>query len=111
MCALERAARETSRAGSARLRQGTYDVIADSDLGDVGTDCSHDPRNLVTQHRRHRNDIVSSEQQVGVTKPRRLHVDKNFASYRPGDVHVFKIEASTDCINYKCLHFCLLFTP
>ena len=79
-------------------------MISDTELRDVGTDCSHDPRNLVTQHRRRRNDIVSGEKQVGVTQPRRLHVDKNFASDRRGDVHVLEIEPMTECVQDKCFH-------
>jgi hypothetical protein len=68
MLALERAAGETSRAPAARLRERPYDVIADVDLCDVGTNLGRDPRNLVAQHRRCRCDVVSGEQEVGVTE-------------------------------------------
>jgi hypothetical protein len=67
MLALKRAAGEASRARSARLRQRPYDVISDTDLRDIGTDCGHDPRDLVTKHRWQWNDIVSSEQKVRMT--------------------------------------------
>jgi hypothetical protein len=68
MFALERAAGQTSRAPATRLRESPHDVIADVDLCDVRTNLGHDPRNLVTQHRRYRCDIVSGEQEVGVTE-------------------------------------------
>ena len=83
-------------------------MISDTELRDVRTYFSHYPRNLVTKHRRHWNDIVSSEQQVGVTQPRGLHVDEDFASDRRGDVDVLEIEPATECVNYKCLHLGLL---
>ena len=44
------------------------DVIADPDLGDVRADCSHDPRDLLTQHRGCRHDVVRGEQEVRVTE-------------------------------------------
>ena len=61
MSALEGAAGQTSSARSARLRERAYDVISDTDLRDIGTDCGHDPRDLVTKHRGCRNEIVSGE--------------------------------------------------
>ncbi len=79
MLALEGAARQTSSAPAARLRERPDDVISDTELRDVGTDCSHDSRDLVAEHRRRRNDVVRGEEQVGVTQPGRLHVDENFA--------------------------------
>jgi hypothetical protein len=79
-------------------------VISDADLRDIGTYFGNDPGNLVTKHGRSRSDIVSGEQQVGVTQPRRLHIDENFASYRLGNVHILEFEPSTDCIKYKRLH-------
>src|SRR5260370_31111061 len=109
MCTLEGAARETSSARSARLRQRTYDVISDTELRDVRTHFSHYPGNLMTKHRRRWNDIVSSKKQVGVAQPRGLHVDQDFASHRRCDVNVLEIEASTECIKDKCLHLCLPF--
>ncbi len=81
------------------------------ELRDIRTHRSHDPRNLVTKHRRRRDNIVSCKQQVGVAQPRRLHIDENFASYRRGDLNVLEIESSTECIKYKCLHFRPPFTP
>jgi hypothetical protein len=79
-------------------------VISDTQLRDVRTYCSYDPRNLVTKHRRRWNDIVSSEKQVGVTQPRSLHVDQDFASDRRSDVHVFKIKPMTERVYNQCLH-------
>ena len=79
-------------------------MISDTELRDVRTDCSDDPRNLVTKHCRRWNDIVSSEKQVGVTQPRSLHVDKNFASDRRSDVHVFKIKPVAERVQDQCFH-------
>jgi hypothetical protein len=64
MLALEGTARKTSRAPSARLHQRPYDVISDTELPDIGSDCCHDSRDLVTQNRGCRHDIVSGEQEV-----------------------------------------------
>ena len=50
MLALEWAARKTSKAPAARLRERPDDVIAHVDLGDVRTDLGRDPRNFMTQH-------------------------------------------------------------
>jgi hypothetical protein len=86
------------------LRERTYDVISDTHLRDIGTDGSHNPRNLVTKNRGRRYDIVSSEKQVGVTQPRGLYVDEDLASDRRSDVNVFEIEASSECVKYKRLH-------
>ena len=79
-------------------------MISDTDLRDIGTDCGHDPRNLVTKHRWQWNDIVSSEQKVRMTQPRGLHVDEDFASERRSDINVFEIEPAAECVNYKCFH-------
>ena len=61
-------------------------------------------RNLVTKHRRRWNDIVSSEKQIGVTQPRSLHVDEDFASDRRSDVNVFKIKPMTERVQDQCFH-------
>jgi hypothetical protein len=79
-------------------------VISDTELRDVRTHSSHYPRNLVTKHRRRWNDIVSSEKQVGVTQPRSLHVDEDFASDRRSDLHVFKIKPMTERVQDQCFH-------
>jgi hypothetical protein len=79
-------------------------VISDTELRDVRPDRSHDPRDLVTQHRRRRHEIVSGEQQVGVTEPGCSHVDENFAPDRHGNVHVLEIKPATDRVEHKCLH-------
>jgi hypothetical protein len=41
-------------------------MISDTELRDIGPNRGHDPRDLVTQHRRRRNKIVSGKQQIGV---------------------------------------------
>jgi hypothetical protein len=79
-------------------------MISDTELRDIGTDHGHNPRDLVTQHCRRWNDIVSSEQKVGMTQAGRLHLDENFAPNRGRDVHVLEIEPATECVNYKRLH-------
>ena len=104
MSALEGPAGQTLSARPARLREGAYDVISDADLRNVGSDCGHDPCDLVTEHGGRRNEIVSGEQQVGVTQPGRSHVDEDFAPDRRGDVHVFEIKTVTECVQYKRLH-------
>jgi hypothetical protein len=79
-------------------------VISDTELRDLRTDCSYDPRNLVTKHRRRWNDIVSSEKKVGVAQPGSFHVDEDFASDRRSDVNVFKIKAMTERVQDQCFH-------
>jgi hypothetical protein len=79
-------------------------MVSDTDLPDIRSHGSHDPRYFVTKHGRSGNDIVSSKQQVGVTQPRRLHVDEDLAAHWRGNVHVLEIEPLTDCIMYKRLH-------
>jgi hypothetical protein len=79
-------------------------VISDAELRDIGADLCHDPRDLMAQHRRSWNNIVSSEQQVGVTEPGRLHLDQNFAPYRRDNVDVFEIKSAPECVKYECLH-------
>jgi hypothetical protein len=108
MHALERTAGETSSACAARLRQGTYDVIANTDLRDVGTNFGNNSGNLVTKYCRERDDIVGSEKQVGMTQARGSHVDEDFASYRRSNVHVLEVKSMSECVNYKCLHSRLL---
>src|SRR5260370_19310322 len=79
-------------------------MISDMELCDIGTDRGHNRCDLVTKHRRHWDDIVSSEQKVGMTQAGRLHLDENFAPNRRSDVNVLEIEPATECVNYKCLH-------
>jgi glucan phosphorylase len=83
-------------------------VISGAEFGHILTDLSYDPGNLVTQHRRRRDNIVSSEQQVRVAQARRFHVDENFVSYRRGDLNFFEIEASTYRVKYQRIHLGLL---
>jgi len=70
-------------------------VISDTELRDVRADISHDPYNLVAQYSWQRNDIVRGKQEVGMTKARGLHIDKNFATDWRGDLHVFEIKPMT----------------
>ena len=79
-------------------------MISNMKLRGIRAYRSYDPRNLVTKHRRHRDNIVSSKQEVGVAQARRLHIHEDFASYRRGNLNVLEIEPSTECIYYKCLH-------
>jgi hypothetical protein len=37
-------------------------MISSPELGDVGAELSDDPRYLMAEHRRHRNDVVRGEQ-------------------------------------------------
>jgi hypothetical protein len=73
-------------------------VISNADLRNVGADSRHNSCDFVTKHRRCRNKIVSGEEQVGVTQPRRLHVDANFAPNRSGDGDVLEVEPVTNCV-------------
>jgi len=102
--ALERSAGETSSARAARLRKSPDDVIADAGMRDIRTDCRHDPRDFVTQHRRCRRDVVSGKQQIGVTESRGFHVDEDFASDRRSDVNVLKIKPTTERVQDKRFH-------
>jgi hypothetical protein len=83
---------------AARLRERANDVVSDMDLCDFGTDDGHDRRDLVAEHCGRRNEIVSGEQQVGVTQPGRLHIDVNFTSDRHGNVHILEVEPTTNCV-------------
>src|SRR5690242_14318157 len=76
-------------------------------MGDIRTDCCHDPCYLVTQHRWRGHDIVSGEKQISVTQARRLHIDENFATYRRGDLHVLEIKSMAECVQDKCFHIWL----
>jgi hypothetical protein len=58
----------------------------------------------VTEYRRRRNNIVGRKQQIGVTQPGCLDVDKNFAPNRHGNVNVLEIEAATERTQHKSLH-------
>jgi hypothetical protein len=104
MLAVEGAPGQAPRARSARLCQRAYDVISYMDLANIRSNGSHDPRDLMTEHARKRNDIVSGEQQVGVAQPGRLHVDESFAPNRRGDLHNLEVEPTTECVNYKRIH-------
>jgi hypothetical protein len=88
MLALEGAAGQTSGAGSASLGERADHVITGAELRDVRSDLGDDPRHFVAQHRRHRDDIVRGEKQVGMTQPRRFHVDKDLAPDRRGDLNI-----------------------
>jgi len=49
-------------------------------------------------------NVVSREQQVGVTKAGRLHIDQNFAANWRRDIDVFKFESASERVNNKCFH-------
>ncbi len=63
-------------------------MIPDADLHKIGTDCSGDPRHLVTKHRGRRNKIVRGEEQVRMTEAGRLHIDENFTAHRQRCPHL-----------------------
>jgi hypothetical protein len=100
MGALKGAGRLTSSAHTARLHERTCDVISDTEQRNIWTDCGHDSGDLVAKYRRGRNEIVSGEQQIGVTQAGCLHVDESFAPNRRGDVYVFEIESAPERVNY-----------
>ena len=102
--ALEGTAGLTSGTGAAGLRERSDDMISNPELGDVGPDFSDDPGDLVAENSRHRNDVMGSEQQVGVTEPGGSHVDQNFPSDGCGNVDLFEIESATGCVDDKRLH-------
>ncbi len=52
----------TSGARPTKLTNRAYNVIPDMELPHIGTNLSYDPRDLVPQHGRHRNDVVRGEQ-------------------------------------------------
>ena len=79
-------------------------MVSEPTLCDLRTDFSDGPGDLVPQHRRRRNDIVTSEQQIGMTESGRLHIDQHFAPHRRGDVDVFPIEAMPERIEDKGRH-------
>ena len=47
---------------------------------------------------------MSREQQVGVTKTGRLHIDQNFAANWRRDIDVLKFETASERVNNKCFH-------
>jgi hypothetical protein len=92
MLALERAAGKTSSARAAGLGEKPHDVIADVDLRDVRAHSRRDSRDLVTKHRGCRDEVMGGEQEIRVTKARRLDVDEDLATSWRGDLHVFEIK-------------------
>jgi hypothetical protein len=86
-------------------------MITDTDLRNVGTDCRHNPGDLVTKHRRRRNEIMSCKEQVSVTQRGRLSVCENFVPNRRGDVHILEVEPTTDSAEHKRLHMASLQSP
>jgi hypothetical protein len=102
---LKGAARQATSARPARLGERTYDVIPDSKLHDLRADFRHHPRDLVPKHGRHGNDVVRSEEQVGVAQPGGLHVNQHFTPHRRRNLHILEIKAATQCVHYKCFHF------
>jgi hypothetical protein len=68
MLALERSSGEAASTPTARLRERSDDVIADTDLRHVVTDGGHDSRNFVAEDGRRRRDVVCREEQVRMTQ-------------------------------------------
>ena len=79
-------------------------MIPDADLPHLGADCRHDPGDLVTKHRRRRNEIVSGEEQISVTQPGRLYVYENFAPNGHRNADVLEVKPTTDSVEHKRLH-------
>jgi hypothetical protein len=79
-------------------------MIADTELRDIRANFRHYSGDLVAEHGRCREYRVRSEEQVGVTEARRLHIDKNFAPDRLCDPHFLEVEWTADGINDKRLH-------
>src|SRR6476660_3969317 len=79
-------------------------MISNAELCYVRPDSGDDSRDLVAQHSRYWNNVVSREQQVGVTKTGCLHIDQNFAANWRRDIDVFKFESASERVNNKCFH-------
>ena len=82
----------------------TDDVIADVELRDVRTDGSHDPRDLVTEHRGRRHEVMRGEQEVRVAEAGGSNVDEELTTQRRGDLDVLEVEAVAQCIQDKRFH-------
>ena len=54
-------------------------MIADSELCDIRANLDHDSGNLMAEYCWKWNDIVGGEQKIGMTKPGRTYLNKNFA--------------------------------
>ena len=79
-------------------------MIPNAELCYVRADFGDDSRDLVAQDSGYWNNVVSREQQVGVTKTGCLHIDQNFAANRRRDIDVFKVESASERVNNKCFH-------
>src|SRR4029077_17254088 len=79
-------------------------MIPNAELCYVRPDSGDDSRDLVAQHSGYWNNVVSREQQVGVTKTRCLHIDQNFAANWRRDIDVLKFEPASERVNNKCFH-------
>jgi hypothetical protein len=79
-------------------------MITNAKLGYVRPDSGDDSRDLVAQHSWYWNNVVSREQQVGMTKTGCLHIDQNFAANWRRDIDVFKFESASERVNNKCFH-------
>ena len=93
MLALKRAAGQTPGARPARLGQRTDHVISDAELRDVRSDFRDDPRHFMTQHGRHRDDVLGGKEQVRVTEPGLLDIYEDFVPHGRGDIHILEFEA------------------
>src|SRR4029077_19486330 len=79
-------------------------MIPNAELCYIRPDSGDDSRDLVAQHSGYWNNVMSREQQVGVTKTGCLHIDQNFAANWRRDIDVFKCESASERVNNKCLH-------
>ena len=79
-------------------------MITNSELCYVRPDSGDDSGDLVAQHSGYWNNIMSREQQIGVTKTRCLHIDQNFAANWRRDIDVFKFESASERVNNKSFH-------
>jgi len=73
-------------------------MVSDVELRDPGTDRSDDSRDFMAQNRRRWNNVVSCEEQIGMTQPGGLNIDQNFATHRLGDVDLFDVESTPERI-------------
>jgi hypothetical protein len=79
-------------------------VVSDPQLRDLGAHGSHDSGDLVTKDRRRGNEVMRGEQEIGVTKPRRSHLNEDLAAHGSGDVDVVEVEPAADGIENERFH-------
>src|SRR5690348_16847510 len=87
---LIRTAAQAPRARAARLDQAGDHPVAGGEPAHLRPDRGHDAGHLVTGHRRHRDaDVTGRDRMVGMTQPRRLHIDEHLTPDRLGHVDLF----------------------